>query len=494
MKPLKNTPKVKLGIVGVSRDCFPIELARSRTKQVVAACRELDLPVVPCSVVIETEAHALAAVEELNQKGANAAVVYLGNFGPEGPLTIFAKRFGKPFMLCAAAEETHKDLINGRGDAYCGMLNASINCGLRHLRPYIPPMPVGLPGQVARTIAHFVDVARVVIGVQNLKAFSFGPRPQDFYACNAPIKPLYDLGIEVMENSELDMLFQFKSVADRKREIKAIAKDMAAELGAGNQYPAKLEQLAQFELALLEFFEANLGSCQFGVYANKCWPAFEKAFGFVPCFVNSRLATRGIPVACEVDIYGGVSEYMSQLASLHPVTILDINNTVPDDLVIADLKGASREDLFMGFHCGNTPSCCLCQGCAMKFQLIMRRLMEPESAPNITCGTLEGTLRPGPATVFRLQGTADCRLQSYVADGHILEADPASFGGIGVFGIKDFARFYRYVLLEKQYPHHTAVAFRHSGRILFDAVKLLGVCDIQAPKPAGALYCGENPF
>ena len=32
MKPLKNTPKVKLGIVGVSRDCFPIELARQRLK------------------------------------------------------------------------------------------------------------------------------------------------------------------------------------------------------------------------------------------------------------------------------------------------------------------------------------------------------------------------------------------------------------------------------------------------------------------------------
>jgi L-fucose isomerase-like protein len=355
-------------------------------------------------------------------------------------------------------------------------------------------MPVGLPAQVAKMIAHFVDVARVVIGVRHLKTFSFGPRPQDFYACNAPIKPLYDLGIEVMENSELDMYVLFQSVADRKREIKAIAKDMAAELGAGNQYPAKLEQLAQFELALTEFFEANLGASQFGVYANKCWPAFEKAFGFVPCYVNSRLATRGIPAACEVDIYGAVSEYMCQLASQHPATILDINNTVPDDLPIADLKGAARADLFMGFHCGNTPSCCLCQGCSMKYQLIMHRLMEPNSAPNITCGTLEGTLRPGPVSVFRLQGTADCRLQSYVADGHVLEAAPASFGGIGIFGIKDFARFYRYILLEKQYPHHTAVAFKPSGRILFDAAKLLGVCDVQAPKPAGTLYCGENPF
>ena len=494
MKALTNTPVVKMGIVGVSRDCFPAELTKARLKQVVAACQKLDLPVVACSIIIETEAHALAAVEELQRKGVNCAAIYLGNFGPEGPTTIFAREFGKPFMLCAAAEETQKDLINGRGDAYCGMLNASMNCGLRHLSPYIPPMPVGLPDQVAKMIAHFVNVARVVIGVKNLKTFSFGPRPQDFYACNAPIKPLYDLGIEVMENSELDMYVLFQSVADRKKEIHAIAKDMAAELGAGNQHPEKLEQLAQFELALTTFFEANLGSRQFGVFANKCWPAFEKAFGFVPCYVNSRFAARGIPAACEVDIYGAVSEYMCQLASQQPATLLDINNTVPDDLPIADLQGASRQDLFMGFHCGNTPACCLCEGCAMKYQLIMHRLMEPDTAPDITCGTLEGTLRPGAATVFRLQGTADCRLQSYVADGHVLDADPSSFGGIGIFGIKDFARFYRYVLIQKQYPHHAAVAFKASGRILYDAAKLLGVCDVQAPKPAGTLYCNENPF
>ncbi|MEI6147847.1 MAG: fucose isomerase [bacterium] len=494
MKPLQNTPKVKLAIVGVSRDCFPIELTRTRLKAVVAACRALDLPVIPCSVVIETEAHAMAALEELTAKGANAAAIYLGNFGPEGPLTIFAKKFGKPFMLCAAAEETCGNLIDGRGDAFCGMLNASMNCGLRHLHPYIPNMPVGLPNQIAEMIAHFVDVARVAIGMRDLKVFSFGPRPHDFYACNAPIKPLYDLGVEVMENSELDMHVQFQSVASRTREIKAIAKDMAAELGAGNQHPEKLEPLAQFELALTSFFKANLGASQFGLFANKCWPAFEKAFGFVPCYVNSRLAARGIPAACEVDMYGGVSEYMCQLASQHPATILDINNTVPDDLPIKDLQGAGRRDLFMGFHCGNTPACCLCEGCSMKFQLIMRRLMEPDTPPNITCGTLEGTLRPGPTTVYRLQSTADCRLQSYVADGHILDADPASFGGIGIFGVKDFARFYRHVLIEKQFPHHAAIAFKHSGRILYDATKLLGVADIQAPRPAGMPYPSENPF
>jgi L-fucose isomerase-like protein len=132
----------------------------------------------------------------------------------------------------------------------------------------------------------------------------------------------------------------------------------------------------------------------------------------------------------------------------------------------------------------------------MKYQLIMNRLMEaPGAAPDITCGTLEGTLIPGPTTIARLQpGPGDNGLMSYVAEGHVLNADPASFGAIGVFGLPNFARFYRHVLLERQFPHHTAVAFRHVGRILYDALRLLGVGDVATPLPGHAVYPGENPF
>jgi L-fucose isomerase-like protein len=494
--PLMNTPEITLGIVGVSRDCFPAELTQKRLAAVVKACKARKIKLVVADTIIENEHDALQAADELEAAGADAAVVYLGNFGPEGPTTIFMEEFARPTMLCGAAEESGKNLIDGRGDAFCGMLNACLNVGLRSLKAHVPPMPIGLPAEIAKMIEHFVGVARVVVGVQNLKVLSFGPRPHDFFACNAPIKPLYDLGIEVMENSELDMFQLYKSMGRKKKAIDAIANDMAKELGAGNQYPEKLKQLAQFELALTAFYEDNLGSREFAVFANKCWPGFEKAFGFVPCFINSRMAARGIPVACEVDIYGAVSEYMAQCASMHPVTILDINNTVPKDIKIRSLKGAKREDLFMGFHCGNTASCLLCDGYCMKFQLIMNRLMEdPTKAPDITCGTLEGTLKPGPTTIFRLQTTPDSSsTMSYIAEGHVLDGDPASFGSIGIFGIPDFARFYRHAMLEKNYPHHCATAFKHVGSTLFDALQLMGVEDISTPKPAGLLYPNENPF
>jgi L-fucose isomerase-like protein len=492
---MKNVPQVKLGIVAVSRDCFPIELSRKRRTRVVAECKAKSVPIVEIETIVENEKDALRALDEVRKAGVNALVLYLGNFGPEGPTTILAQRFDGPVMLAAAAEETGADLVGGRGDAYCGMLNASYNVGLRKLRPYIPEYPVGMPDEVAGMIAGFIPAARILLGLKRLKIFGFGPRPQDFLACNAPIKPLYDLGIEVMENSELD-LYDIFLKAKGDPAIPAVAKEMAAELGAGNAYPDMLEKLAQYEVALTRFMEANLGASDYGIFANKCWPSYEHYFGFVPCYVNSRLATRGIPVSCEVDIYGALSEYVATCATQMPATLLDINNTVPYDMFEANKKNAGGykpNDLFMGFHCGNTSSTCLIGG-GLKYQLIMHRLMEPDKAPDITRGTLEGRIKAGAITVFRLQSTADAMLRSYVAEGEVLDIDPRSFGGIGVFAVKEMGRFYRHVLIEKRFPHHTAIAFAHAGKALFAGLRMLGVEDIGFNRPAGMLYPTENPF
>jgi L-fucose isomerase-like protein len=496
MPELANAPDIKIALVGVSRDCFPIELTRTRLAALADACSRAGLPTCALDTVIENGEDTRKALAEAIDADCTAAVVYLGNFGPEGPLSIFAEQFPGPVMACAAAEESGDSLIDGRGDAFCGMLNASYNFNLRSLNVYIPQMPVGLPDQLAEKIAHFQKLARIMLGVARLKVFSFGPRPEDFYACNAPIGQLYDMGVEVMENSELDMLQLYQDVDEGDPEVIETVKSMQDELGEGNTYPDLLPKLARFELALTRFAAKNLGTRDYAIFANKCWPAFEKAFGFVPCYINSRLSTRGMPVACEVDIYGAFSEYLCYLASETPATLLDINNSVPADMVgaIGDLKGAAAEDLFMGFHCGNTPSCCM-KNCSMKYQLIMNRLMEPDAdEPDITRGTLEGQLRPGPITFFRVQGTAEGGLSSYVAEGSILDVDPKSFGCIGVVAIPHFARLYRHVLIGKHFPHHGAVAFEQSGKVLYDAAAMLGLLDISTPLPPSERYPGENPF
>ena len=480
-----NIPEVKLGMIAVSRDCFPISVSDGRSKKVVEECAKLGLDVFLAPTIAENECDAMKAAGEVNAAGCTALVVFLGNFGPETPETIIAKSFDGPVMYVAAAEEHGDNLINGRGDAYCGMLNCSYNLGLRKIAAYIPEYPVGDAADCARMIAEFVPVARAIIGIQGLKIITFGPRPQDFFACNAPIKGLYDIGVEIEENSELDLLVSYREHAGDKR-IDDVVKDMANELGTGNAYPDLLPRMAQFELTLLDWAENHRGARKYVVFADKCWPAFPKEFGFEPCYVNSRLATRGIPVACEVDIYGALSEFIGTCITGAPVTLLDINNTVPKDMYESDIKGKydyTLQDTFMGFHCGNTPFCRLSGG-AVKYQLIQNRILENGDTPDFTRGTLEGDIAPGEITFFRLQSNADTTLQAYVAEGEILPVATRSFGGIGIFAIHEMGRFYRHVLIAKHYPHHGAVAFGHYGKALFSVFKYLRIADISYNQPS----------
>lgn len=490
---MNNMPKERIGIVSVSRDCFPMDLSVNRRKAVVAAYKEKYGEIYECPVCIENEVDMKKALADVKEAGCNALVVYLGNFGPETPETLLVKEFEGPCMIIAAAEETKKNLIDGRGDAYCGVLNASYNLKLRNIKAYIPEYPVGTAKQCADMIHDFEPIARAVIGLRNLKIISFGPRPQDFLACNAPIKQLYNLGVEIEENSELDLFEAFKKHEGDPR-IADVVKDMENDLGEGNKKPEILTKLAQYELTLLDWVEAHKGSREFVAIAGKCWPAFQTQFGCVPCYVNSRLTKMGIPVSCEVDIYGALSEFIGTVVSQDTVTLLDINNTVPDDMYEEDIQGKysyTQNDTFMGFHCGNTATDKLAF-CEMRFQRIMARTLPEE----VTQGTLEGDIIPGDVTIYRLQTTSDAKIRAYIAQGEILPVRTCSFGAIGVFAVPEMGRFYRHVLIEKNYPHHCAVAFGHYGKALYEVFKYIGVPvdEIDYNQPSGVRYQTENPF
>ena len=449
---MSNMPELKIGVVAVSRDCFPESLSVTRRENLIKAYKEKygEADIYECPIcIVESEIHMVQALEDIKNAGCNALVVYLGNFGPEIAETLLAKHFDGPKMFIAAAEESGDNLVQGRGDAYCGMLNASYNLKLRNIKAYIPEYPVGNAEECADMIAEFRPIARAVIGLNSLKIISFGPRPLNFLACNAPIQQLYNLGVEIEENSELD---------------------------------------------LFEAFHKHDGDERIPAIAGKCWPAFQTQFGFVPCYVNSRLTAQGIPVSCEVDIYGALSEFIGTVVSEDAVTLLDINNTVPNDMYKEDIEGKfpyTQKDTFMGFHCGNTASSKL-SFCEMKYQMIMARALPEE----VTQGTLEGDIIPGDITFFRLQSTADCKLRAYIVQGEVLPVPTRSFGSIGIFAIPEMGRFYRHVLIEGNYPHHGAVAFGKWGKALFEVFKYIGVdvSEIGYNQPKGVRYPTENPW
>ena len=58
------------------------------------------------------------------------------------------------------------------------------------------------------------------------------------------------------------------------------------------------------------------------------------------------------------------------------------------------------------------------------------------------------------------------------------------------------SRFYRHVLIEKNYPHHAAIIFGHYGYYLYEIFKYIGipVGEIDYNKCKNKYYPSENPF
>ena len=135
---MNNIPVVKLGIIAVSRDCFPIQLSEKRRAAIKAAYKG---ELYECPVTVENEKDMEKALEDVNKAECNALVVFLGNFGPETPETLIAERFDGPCMYVAAAEGDG-DMINGRElllqltDASSGSIHSGISGwnGRRHCK------------------------------------------------------------------------------------------------------------------------------------------------------------------------------------------------------------------------------------------------------------------------------------------------------------------------------------------------------------------------
>ena len=484
------SPEIKLGLVSASRNCFPRSLSDERTNRLLERCHAAGIhPIVPegdCRI-IETKAHAAEAARQFKEAGCDAVVYYLGNFSGEIEDAVFVKAYDGPVMLLAAAEESGATLLQKRGDALCGLLSAALAINKRGLahRVHIPELPVVSAEEGVQEIAHFIKVTKVVKGARNATVGLFGPRPRDFETCNYNLASVNSIGIEVEELGLFDLQNEVRRIKEHGEDTGKIRADMKQEVPSipDDEFATRL---SVYEKAIKNFRD----SLKLSGAATQCWSEQELSLRHVPCFINGRMAQNGFPIACENDCYSLIAELLGQYASNATVGILDINHSIPKDLH-ESLADYPLRDMVGMFHCGNA-STKLLKNPEMKFQVIMKRMMEPDTAPDITRGTIEGQFAASPITVVQVHGIGDS-LQAYIAEGHFLDLDPKTFGCTGTAYLPGFSRFYRHTLLGR-FHHHAAVAFTHCGSVLYDAFKLLGLAQVHTPLPPSVAYPGENVF
>ena len=494
---MKNIPEIKLGIVVGSTDWLPAEIAVENRKNLIDLYKQKYEAenIYECSICLtDNEVNIKRAMRELEKAECNAVCLYFANYGPESAGTLFAQEFDGPVMMIAAAEEGEEPYVRERKDAMSGFINACYALKLRGTQVYVPDKPVGTVSQCVDMINEFVSIARTLLATKDLKIISFGPRPSSYLAASAPNHLLYDIGVEIGEYSELELFDSFRKHEEDKR-IEKIVSEMSNELD-DNRTPDVLPKLAQYELTVEDWIRNHKGNRKYVALTSTCWPAFPVNFGFVPCYVNSRITEKGYPVACEVDVFGALSEYIGQSISNDVVTILNINNNIPDDVFEKKIKNKEFNgkkykigDLFLGYHCGVTAPCKL-KDRRLEYHFVNHQLIGEEQSK----GTVQGTIIPGSITLFRIQGARDGKLRAYVAQGQVLPVSMDTYGGRAIIAVPEMERFFRNVVLEKQFPNHCAVIFGHYAKELFAVSRMLGIEEVYFNHPSNVLYENENGF
>lgn len=481
-----NIPKVKLGFITVSNSNN--ELASSRRQKVLQNLLEEGIDLVDCSTIVENEIDAIKALSDI--RGINSLVIFIGNYGSENAVNILCEKFTGPIMIIGAAEESVSDFKYKRGDSLAGILAINSNLKQRGIKTFIPTNPVTTSFEIALDIIEFTKIASICVGIKRLKVFSFGTRPNNLTNLSKDVVGLNLLGVKYEEYSEFDLYLSFKNhLADPR--IAEIMEEMKGDLPNWEEYEDILPRMAAYELTLLDWYLEHRGICKFSIFAINCNSIFENEFGFLPCYVHSRLSQKGISVSTDNDIYGVLSQYILHIVAKDSATSLDITCNIPQDLYDTLETDYDISDTFLGFHCGNAP---IDKYKDYKLSSLFNNFINynPNEAIDTPIGVLEGNLKASPVTMFRLVSDGGY-LKSYVAEGDIIDADVETFGTSAVIGINNFNRFYRNVLIPQGFTQKSSFTFSKVAFYIIEALKLMNVTSI-ATNIEKTLYPNENPF
>lgn len=261
--------------------------------------------------------------------------------------------------------------------------------------------------KVKKEISAVLRAVEVKQKMQGLKMAAVGHTPQGFgFGRALDLDLLKTFGVELEAIEARELIDRAKSYSEEscRQELE----ETKTKVCGMEQIPEKNQlDYARLYRAYREYVEEH----QIGALATRCWPDFFTAFGTPVCTVLAILNDLGIPAACEADIYGALSMYMTKeltgCASFFgdPVSLDEKENTITY------------------WHCG-TAACSLANKKeGAQIGVHCNRKIGP---------TLDFGCRPCEAvTVFRVGRKPDGTFRFFVAKGEALDV-PKQFTGTSV--------------------------------------------------------------
>jgi len=456
-----RTRPVTLGVIVGNRGFFPKHLCVSGREQVLATLKELGIN----AIIIPEADTAHGAIESLNESRQCAdlfkahrdeidgVLVTLPNFGDERAIanTLRFSGLDVPVLVHAFKDTTTEMSIAYRRDSFCGKMSACNNLRQYGIRYSLTSEHTMDPSSSAfkRDLADFAAVCRVVGSIKGARFGQIGARPAAFNTVRFSEKLLERSGISVETLDLSELLGWIKPMTESDANVKAKLEEIRAYTETKRIPEDRLIMQAKLAVAIDRFVTDQ----QLDATAIQCWTALQEFYGVVPCTCMSMMSNDLMASACEADIAGVLSMFALQQAALKPAALLDWNNNFGDD----PNKGVV-------FHCSNLPKAFFADH-QMDYQEIIAGSVGKEN----TYGTMVGRVAAGPFSYARVT-TDDLsgKIRAYTGEAHFTDDTLKTFGGYGVFEVKNLQKLLKYICNEG-FEHHVAATRANVSHVLKEA-------------------------
>lgn len=236
-----------------------------------------------------------------------------GNFGTEYECARLAKDLNVPVLLWGPRDERPEPDGMRLRDTQCGLF-ATGKVLRRFQIPFTYMTNCRLTDpEFERGLKDFLAVCNVVKTFRHIRVLQIGPRPYDFWStmCNeGELLEKFNIQLAPVPIPELtgEMNRVRKEEADKVEDVIRYCRE---------NMTCKIEDNLLNNVAALKVAMRNLAD-KYGAsaIAIQCWNALQGEIGIMPCAANSLLNEEGLPVVCETDIHGAITQLMVEAADL----------------------------------------------------------------------------------------------------------------------------------------------------------------------------------
>jgi len=327
--------KVKIGFAPTRRNLFSAETAMEFSDLTRKKLNELEIDYVDIKEInddglLYDDEGVEKIAEKFMKEKIDGLFIMNGNFGNEWAVARLAKKMQVPVLLWGPRDEPPAEDGSRLRDTQCGLF--AIGKVLRRFRvpfTYIPNCDLE-DEAFSRGVKVFERVCNVVKVFNNTRILQIGPRPFDFWSTIANEGELLErFNIQLSPIPLNELIQEIRRVQTEEKEEMEKNTKRLHELADIQIADDKVEMVVALKIAIQN--KAREYGCNAGVI--QCWTALQDEIGILPYAAESWLQDEGLPVTCETDIHGALSELIVEAATLgeHRAMFADVNNRHPEN-------------------------------------------------------------------------------------------------------------------------------------------------------------------